>query len=319
MSNPPSSASRKFESIGRLASGITHEINTPMHYLDNNIGFLKTSFVDLLSLQKRFRDLLKRVRAGNPVTEAEFIELDEFEKRIDPAYLETEIASAIDQSLEGVDRITRIVLALKDFSHPALHEFSLADINRSIEGVTVISRHEWKRVADLHLDLDESLPLVHCSRDEVNQVLLNILVNAAQAIKEKIDAGVYDRGSIIIETRVDGDYAMLSVADDGPGIAPDNQDKIFQPFFTTKSAGKGTGQGLSLARDIVVESHRGTIDFSSEPGKGTKFRIRLPIRPPSPSTPSSPDDLLTPTSVSSAPCDSFAGDSSSSLPEKKTS
>ncbi|MBF0502339.1 MAG: ATP-binding protein [Candidatus Riflebacteria bacterium] len=280
-------SSRKFESIGRLASGITHEINTPMHYLDNNIGFLKTSFVSLISLQKRYRELIGRINTMAPITPAELDDLAQFEKSIDPVYLETEIISALDQSLEGVDSVSKIVLALKDFSHPAQNEFSLADINRSIEGVAVITRHEWKRVADLRLALDQNLPFVHCSRDAVNQVLLNMIVNAAHAIKEKIDVGGYDHGSILIETLCAGDFITIRIIDDGPGISPENRNKVFQPFFTTKPAGKGTGQGLNLAWDIIVNRHRGSIEFETVPGKGTSFLIRLPVQPPSPSTPPS--------------------------------
>ncbi len=273
---------RKLESIGRLSAGITHEINTPMHYLDNHLTFLTGAFADLIALQQRYRGALATLRAGKPLPSGALTEIEQEEQRVDPAYLEDEIRRALDQSLEGTDHVTKIVLALKDFAHPSPAEYAMADINRGLTATVTICRHEWKRPADLKLDLADDLPMVWCSRDALNQVFLNLIVNAAHAIKAKIEAGIYDRGTITVSTRAVGDGVEIRVTDDGTGIAPENHDKIFKPFFTTKGAGQGTGQGLTLIHDIVTRKHQGAISFTTEPGQGTTFTVRLPVRPTEP-------------------------------------
>ncbi|MBU1107732.1 MAG: ATP-binding protein [Candidatus Riflebacteria bacterium] len=270
----------KLQMLGRLVSGITHEINTPMHYLEHNLTFLKVAFNDLLSLQTHCCELLKRVQSGEQIDEKTWQDLDNLKTEVEPDYLQVEIAKTLVQSLEGIDMVSRIVLALKDFSHPAMHEFSLTDINKCVDTVCTISRHEWKRVADLQLELAGNLPFLFCSHDEIHQVMLNLMVNAAHAITEKKESGAYDRGLITVSTTSLGDRVEIKVRDDGAGIAPEHQELIFKMHFTTKKAGVGTGVGLDLVRRIVEDRHQGSIKFESRLGEGTVFTIVLPHRLP---------------------------------------
>jgi len=269
---------KKLEMLGALISGITHEINTPMHYLENNLTFMKSSFNDLIRLNNIYKKLLETVRTGVMPSAHDWQELGEIESESEPEYLQAELADALKQSLEGIDMVSRLVLALKDFSHPSLHEFTLIDVNKCIDTVCTISRHEWKRLADLQFDLAGDLPYIYGSRDELHQVLLNLVVNSAHAIGEKIAAGTYRRGNIKISTRAVGDRIAIEVADDGPGIPPENLAKIFEANFTTKPAGEGTGLGLSLVRKIVEEAHGGQISVASKPQFGVTFSILLPHR-----------------------------------------
>jgi signal transduction histidine kinase len=268
----------KLKMLGELISGITHEINTPMHYLENNLTFLKFAFKDLLELDLKYQQILKKVKNGEKISDTEWQSLSEAEKEAEPEYLKEEGSQALDQSLEGVAMVSRLVLALKDFSHPSLHSFSLTDINKCVDTVCTISRHEWNRVAELELNLARDLPYLFASRDELHQVLLNLVVNAAHAIGEKISAGKYDRGQIKISTKTNEEKIEIAVSDNGPGIPTENLDLIFQQSFTTKEAGKGTGIGLGLVKQIVEDAHRGQIVVSSNEQSGTTFTIILPHR-----------------------------------------
>ncbi|HAE38605.1 MAG TPA: ATP-binding protein [Candidatus Riflebacteria bacterium] len=275
----------KLQMLGRLISGITHEINTPLHYLEHNLTFLRIAFKDLLALLGNCRGMLSQIKSGEHIDSEQWQALAQLEAEVEPEYLEDEIAKTLAQSLEGMDMVARIVLALKDFSHPAQQEFSITDINKCVDTVCTISRHEWKISADLKLELARDLPFLFCSHDEIHQVLLNLVVNSAHAINEKKEAGKYDRGLITISTAALGDRVEITVRDDGIGIAPEHQSLIFNPDFTTKKAGTGTGFGLSLVRKIVEEGHHGSISCESQPGEGTVFRVILPHRQPGKSVP----------------------------------
>lgn len=270
--------SQKMESIGQLAAGIAHEINTPMQYIGDNMVFLKNSFSQICEFFKLVNDLIEAADKG-PVPPGLIETLKDIHIKLDINYLEGEIPEAIEQTQKGIRRVTELVLAMKEFSHPGAKEKMFSDINSAIEGTITISKNEWKYVADLETDLDRNLPRVYCVINELNQVILNMIVNAAQAIKEVLQPESLDKGKISITTRKRGEYVQIFISDTGNGIPESIIHKIYDPFFTTKDVGKGTGQGLSIAHDIIVNKHGGSINVESEMGKGTTFTLILPIKP----------------------------------------
>jgi len=192
-------------------------------------------------------------------------------------YLRTEVPKAITQLLDGVEHVARIVRAMKEFSHPGPVEKAPVDINRAIESTALVSRNEWKYVAELITDFDPELPRVPCMAGEFNQVILNLIANAAHAIADVVQASPGAKGTIRISTRCHAPWAEIRVSDTGAGIPEAIQGRIFDPFFTTKPVGKGTGQGLSIAHTVIVQKHGGTISFESAPGAGTTFLVQLPL------------------------------------------
>ncbi len=268
---------QKLESVGRLAAGIAHEINTPTQYVGSNIDFLGEAFEDIRELIDTQDELDKKAEDDGFAPELT-AKIEEVKEEIDLEYLFQEIPSAIEQSKEGVNRVTSIVRAMKEFSHPGGAEKEIVDLNKLIDTTVTIARNEWKYVANMKLELDPGLPPVRCLSNEMGQVILNLIVNAAQAIEEKLGENPDgELGTISITTSHDQKSVEIQVADSGTGISKDILNKIFEPFFTTKDVGKGTGQGLAITRNVVVDKHDGTIDVQSEPGKGTVFTIRLPI------------------------------------------
>ncbi len=270
--------SRKLESIGQLAAGIAHEINTPVQYIGDNTVYLQNSFSELLNLLKKYDEIFAKVKMGE-INLQLINEFDTARKDADLDYLATEIPIAIQQSLEGIHRVSEIVRAMKEFSHPGVKEKTALDINDAIEHTLTVARNEWKYVAEVETDLDPELPKVVCLPGEINQVLLNIIVNAAQAISQSGDNGKHGRGIIRVQTKNEVNRVEIRVSDTGPGIPDDVKPHIFEPFFTTKEVGKGTGQGLAIAYDVIVRKHGGAITFETEVGKGTTFVIKLPIEP----------------------------------------
>jgi PAS domain S-box-containing protein len=269
---------QKLESIGQLAAGIAHEINTPTQFVGDNLRFLQDSFTDL----GKALDLLPRLVdcAGHGHADAAWLsQATTAIAAADLEYLKTEIPRAIEQSLDGTTRITNIVQAMKDFSHPDAGDKKPTDLNKAIEATATVARSEWKYVADLKIDFDPALPLVPCLAGEVNQVILNLLVNAAHAIADTTAVKEGGHGTITVSSRHDSEWVEIRVSDTGTGIPEQARAKIFDPFFTTKPVGKGTGQGLFIAHNVVVEKHGGTITFETESGKGTTFIIRLPVNP----------------------------------------
>jgi PAS domain S-box-containing protein len=266
---------QKLESVGQLAAGIAHEINTPTQYIGDNVRFLKDAFQDLKSLMTTYERLLSPAQ-DEPLSRKTIEEVREAVKRADAGYLFEEIPKAIDQALEGVTRVSTLVSAMKEFSHPGTKEKVSLDLNHAIDCTITVARNEWRYVADLETDFDPSLPLIPCQPGEFNQVILNLIVNAAHAIADVVGNGGPAKGTIRVQTRNCMGWAEIRIQDSGSGIPKNVQTRIFDPFFTTKEIGKGTGQGLSIARSVVVDKHGGTIQFETEEGKGTTFIIRLP-------------------------------------------
>jgi len=268
---------QKLESIGQLAAGIAHEINTPTQYIGDNAHFLQEGFEGLARVIEQCRRLDEAFQAGAEPREAAQGVLDAMQEA-DAEFLLEEIPAAIRQSLEGVQRVTKIVRSMKEFSHPGGEEKQAVDLNRAIENTLIISRNEWKYVAETETDLQPDMPLVMCLPGEVNQVILNLVVNAAHAIAEKVDDSG-QKGKITVTTRSQNGWVEIRISDTGTGIPEAICSKVFDPFFTTKPVGRGTGQGLAIAHSVIVEKHGGMITFETKEGHGTTFIIRLPVEP----------------------------------------
>jgi PAS domain S-box-containing protein len=245
----------RLESIGRLAAGVAHEINTPVQYVSDSAVFIREGVYELLA------QLALDQVAIPPDSEL--------------AYLRQELPGALDRVRDGLARIAEIVRSMKDFSHPDQHEMGQIDLNRAIQSILVVARSEYRDVADVQTDLGQ-LPVVTCHGGQINQVVLNLVVNAAHAIADLVE-GTPDKGLITIRTFVDGADVVISISDTGGGIPEAIRDRVFDPFFTTKEVGRGTGQGLSIARDVVVKGHGGSLSFQCAPAQGTTFVIRLPV------------------------------------------
>jgi signal transduction histidine kinase len=268
---------QKLESVGQLAAGIAHEINTPIQFVGDNLRFLGDSLKDLMGILEHLTPLMDAADAstGGPnQTQA----IRAAAHKADLPYLTGELPKAVEQSLEGIERVASLVRALKEFSHPDSAEHKATDLNHAITNALTVARNEYKYVADVVVEADAKLPQVVCNVGEINQVLLNLLVNAAHAIGDT--SSTRGRGTITLTTRQDGEWVELLVRDTGTGIPEAARAKIFDPFFTTKPVGKGTGQGLYLVHSIVTKKHHGTISFTTELGVGTTFVVRLPITPP---------------------------------------
>ncbi len=267
--------SQKLQSIGQLAAGIAHEINTPVQYVSDNVNFLEASFSDLAKVLSQHKELIERVQRNQESVSYADKCIEEIENA-DLEFLLGEIPLSIKQSAEGLDRISKIVTAMKEFAHPGTAEKISADLNKAIRSTVQVCANEWKYIADMELDLEDGLAYVPCYIGELNQVFLNMIVNAVHAIEER-KLPAKSKGTISIQTRMDDSDAIVVIRDTGNGIPSGIIEKIFDPFFTTKEVGKGTGQGLSLAYSTIVEMHGGSIDVESQTGQGTVFTIRLPL------------------------------------------
>ena len=267
---------QKLESIGQLAAGIAHEISTPTQFVGDNARFLWHAFAGVQAVLSKYGVLLEAARHAR-VTPDLVAEIAQAVQALEWDYLSEEIPKAIRQSLEGVERVANIVRAMKDFSHPNADERQEIDLNRAIENTVTVARNEWKYVADVQMDLEPDLPPLLCLPGEINQVILNVLINAAHAVADVVGDGAQGKGTVTIRTRHAGDWVEIRIRDTGTGIPEKIQARVFDRFFTTKEAGKGTGQGLAIARHVVVKKHHGTIAFETAEGQGTTFIIRLPL------------------------------------------
>jgi PAS domain S-box-containing protein len=266
----------KLKSIGQLAAGIAHEINTPTQYVGDNTRFLQDAFQDIIQVLNSYEAIFQAVITDG--VSADLIQkVEEDIQEADVEYLIEEIPMAIEHTLAGVERIAKIVRAMKEFSHPGQDEKTAIDINKTIESTITVARNEWKYVAEMETDFDASLPLVPCLPGELNQVILNLIINAAHAIADVMAENSTKKGLIKVSTRHKEHWAEIQISDTGPGIPEKIRHRIFDPFFTTKEVGKGTGQGLAISHTVIVEKHGGTLNLETEEGKGTTFIIYLPL------------------------------------------
>jgi two-component system NtrC family sensor kinase len=266
---------QKLESLGQMAAGVAHEINTPIQFVGDSFNFLQEAFEDLQGVVKHYRDSRENwgLQEENSELAAKAIA---FEEEADLEFIEEEAPGAFERVASGLSRVATIVKALKSFSHPGSSKMTLANLNDIIETTLTLTNNEYKYVADLDVKLEE-LPDVSCHPGDMGQVFLNLIVNAAHAIDEKL-SGSGEQGTIRISTAVLGGGVVIEIEDSGAGISDEIVGRIFDPFFTTKEVGKGTGQGLSLVRRIIVDKHKGQLSVDSTLGQGTTFRIELPIK-----------------------------------------
>ncbi len=269
---------QKLGAIGQLAAGVAHEINTPMQFIGDNLHFAKSSVDDLLRLLQLYKAATADAETA-ALGSARLEELQAAELDADFEYACEALPGTLERSLAGVDRVTTIVRAMKAFAHPGGEELAPTDLKALIESTVIVATNEWKYVAEVDLELCPDLPPVRCIAGEINQVVLNLIVNASHAIADVVGSSG-NKGKISIYTgEVDG-CAEIRVGDTGTGIPEAARAKVFEPFFTTKELGKGTGQGLAMAYNCIVKRHRGTINFETELGVGTTFVIRIPLAPP---------------------------------------
>ncbi|MEO8182306.1 MAG: ATP-binding protein [Deltaproteobacteria bacterium] len=267
---------QQFAAIGQLAAGVAHEINTPMQYIGDNTSFLQVTVKRLLDLASSFERLVQTCRTGPPSPS----DLDRCEQELKKSrlsFLREQAPLAIEQSTSGIDQVRSIVQALKEFSHPGSDQAEAMDVNHLVRTATTVTRNSWRYHAELVLELCENLPEVKGHPQAFGQVLINLIVNAADAIASRAaEVSGAHVGRLVIRSRALGDFVELEVEDNGCGIPEAIRQRVMEPFFTTKGIGKGTGQGLALAHSTIVEQHSGKFSFSSEVGRGTTFCIQLP-------------------------------------------
>lgn len=270
------SQANKMESIGTLASGIAHEINSPVQFVYTNVSFIRKAMKSILEAMDSMIDLCSKSLNFKDQTAIDK-ELLAIKSKYKVDFLKDEVVSSMDNSSEGINRVTTIVNALKNYSRIGSEVMQKEDINEAIDGSVLVSRHEWKYYADVETNLGADVSNAYCFIGDIKQVIINMVVNAAHSIEEKIKEGVYEKGLINISTYAEGGQFVIKICDNGNGIPKPIQEKIYDPFFTTKEVGKGTGQGLSLVYSVIVDKHKGSINFETEQGKGTTFYISIPI------------------------------------------
>ncbi len=268
---------RRLTAVGTLAAGVAHEINTPVQFVSDSIHFLRDASRDVHAVLEKLQVVRALAAAHAPREEldAALADAQRVEEEADLDYVFESAPKAFDRCVDGLTRVATIVRAMKEFAHPSQREMEPADLNHAIENTLTITRNEYKYVADLRTELGD-LPPVTCCVNDINQVILNLVVNAAHAIADRVQ-GSEQKGTITVRTTREGDHAVISICDTGNGIPESIADRVFEPFFRTKEVGRGTGQGLALAWDVITEKHRGELRFESEVGVGTTFFIRLPL------------------------------------------
>ncbi len=268
-----SRVTQRLASIGELSAGIAHEINTPTQFVGDTITFLSEAFEELDGLLEAYREFTAAA-ADERLSPEHFARLAESEDIADIEYLRERVPAAFRRAQEGVQRVGKIVAAMRSLSPAQGHDKTLSDVNAALDGTLTVARGEFKYVAELQTDFGD-IPMVSCDIGEVSEVLLNLVINASHAMQD-VYARTGRRGTLTVATKRAGEDVLITIADTGGGIPAEVADRIFEPFFTTKASGRGTGQGLSIARRIVQE-HGGQLSFDVEAGHGTTFTICLPI------------------------------------------
>jgi PAS domain S-box-containing protein len=269
-------AAQRMAAVGTLATGIAHEINTPIQFVGDSLLFLREGMQDILTVVDRLQDVRHLVTRASPPAEIgeALAAVGEAEAAADLPYLRENVSDAFERCVEGLDRVSSIVQSMGEFAHPANAEMAAVDLNRAITNTLNIARNEYVHLAELETELSD-LPPITCHIDQINQVVLNLVVNAAHAMGDVFESsGV--KGHLRVRTRLDGKDILISVSDTGKGISDAVREHMFEPFFTTKEVGKGTGQGLALAWSLVTEKHGGTLSYETTLGEGTTFFVRLP-------------------------------------------
>ena len=267
--------SQKLEAIGRLAAGIAHEITTPTQFISDNTRYLINKVGKFAAIFQDYNNILDRLQNSSisfDLSES----IQQIKDQYDTDEIIDEFSSALSDNLSGIERLTQIIKAMRELSHPGSGKKVNVDINHSIENTVTITKNEWKYVAEVKTDLDQTIPCINTFTGEIEQVLINMIVNASHAIADVTENGLKGMGVINISTRYHDDYIEIQIRDTGCGIPEKARDKIFDPFFTTKEIGRGTGQGLAIAYDIIVNKMKGAIDCESETGHGTTFTLKIP-------------------------------------------
>jgi signal transduction histidine kinase len=264
---------QKLEAVGQLAAGVAHEINNPIQYVGDSLQFISEGVRAIVDMAEAMRTVA--VAARGPATTALVDQLLAITETADLAYVAQEMTPALESVQQGVRRVAKIVRAMKELSHPGARDAIVTDINRALANALELTANQYKYVADLQTDFGE-LPPVACYPSDLNQVFLNLIVNAVHAMEDRPGR----RGTLGIKTRLDGNDVVVSISDTGTGIPEAIQTRIYDAFFTTKDVGRGTGQGLAIARSIVVERHGGSLGFDTDPKIGTTFHVRIPAAGP---------------------------------------
>jgi PAS domain S-box-containing protein len=270
---------QKLESVGQLAAGIAHEINTPVQFISSSVQFVKNSFRDVSELLEAIDGQLRDAAQRGAMEPELLTRVAEAREAADLEYLLERVPQALARSLDGLDRVATIVAAMRTFARAPTTLIEPVDLNEAIKNTLVVAANEYRHVADVTCDFGD-IPLVNGNAGGLNQVMLNLIVNASHAIADVVgDSGKH--GTIHIRTSAEPNEIAITIADSGGGIAAQIAQRVFDPFFTTKEVGRGSGQGLAISRTII-DGHRGELTFESDPGNGTTFTIRLPSPPPSP-------------------------------------
>lgn len=262
------------QNLGKLTAGIAHEINTPIQFIGDNLRFLSDSFNDVITLLDEYQAL--KLAAVGVVAKDKLENVKNAEDKADLGFIAGEIPQAIKQSIDGIKTVSSMIAAMRDFSHIDERRIAFADLTKALNSTIAILRNEIKYVADVKTQIADSLPMVMCCVDDIQQVFLNLIINASHSMKDVINSGG-KRGLITVSSSVQGENVVFSISDTGTGIPEDIRQKIFEPFFTTKGHCQGTGQGLAIVHSIITEKHRGRLELETEEGVGTTFTIYLPI------------------------------------------